>query len=74
MNKQTPPKNVPELLELLAEQNVSKAEYQIHVDRFLDFKARSLGIPLHGHFELTPLCNLDCKMCYIHLSPSQFSP
>lgn len=24
-------------------------------------------IPLKGFFELTPLCNLDCKMCYIHL-------
>lgn len=24
-------------------------------------------IPSSGHFELTPLCNLDCKMCYVHL-------
>ena len=23
-------------------------------------------IPIHGHFELTPKCNFDCKMCYIH--------
>lgn len=22
--------------------------------------------PVVGHFELTPRCNLDCKMCYIH--------
>lgn len=24
-------------------------------------------IPLDGAFELTPLCNLDCRMCYVHL-------
>lgn len=24
-------------------------------------------IPISGSFELTPLCNLDCKMCYVHL-------
>ena len=24
-------------------------------------------IPIGGFFELTPLCNLDCKMCYVHL-------
>lgn len=24
-------------------------------------------IPVNGTFELTPLCNLDCKMCYVHL-------
>lgn len=25
------------------------------------------GIPVNAMFELTPLCNLDCKMCYVHL-------
>lgn len=24
------------------------------------------NIPVNGSFELTPLCNLDCKMCYVH--------
>lgn len=24
------------------------------------------GVPVGGTFELTPRCNLDCKMCYIH--------
>ena len=37
----------------------------------LDAKARKRGIPLHGKFELTPLCNFDCKMCYVHLNPDQ---
>jgi len=30
--------------------------------------ARDHDIPISGSFELTPLCNLDCRMCYIHLS------
>lgn len=28
-------------------------------------------IPIHGHFELTPRCNFDCKMCYVHLNEKQ---
>ena len=31
-------------------------------------KARENDTPISGYFELTPLCNLDCKMCYVHLS------
>ena len=39
--------------------------------RYLDMKARQRGIPMHGTFEITPLCNLDCKMCYVHLNKGQ---
>ena len=28
-------------------------------------------IPIHGHFEITPRCNLNCKMCYVHLNNAQ---
>ncbi|MEE1057483.1 MAG: radical SAM protein [Acutalibacteraceae bacterium] len=28
-------------------------------------------IPIHGHFEITPRCNLNCKMCYVHLNNTQ---
>ncbi len=34
-------------------------------------KAAENYVPFHGHFELTPRCNLNCKMCYIHLSNDQ---
>ena len=34
-------------------------------------QAASERIPIHGHFELTPKCNFDCKMCYVHLNPNQ---
>lgn len=40
---------------------------------FISKTARTTGTPLHGHFELTPLCNLNCKMCYVHLNDSQLA-
>ncbi len=39
--------------------------------KYLNAKARSMGVPLVGNFELTPCCNLACKMCYVRLSPAQ---
>ena len=39
----------------------------------LDFRAREKGIPISGKFELTPLCNFNCKMCYVHLNADQLS-
>ena len=38
---------------------------------YLDNKARKQGVPIHGTFELTPLCNFNCKMCYVHLTKEQ---
>lgn len=38
---------------------------------YLENKARQQGVPLTGLFELTPLCNLDCRMCYVHLNAEQ---
>lgn len=38
------------------------------VTEYLYRKATSAGMPLSGTFELTPVCNMDCKMCYIRLS------
>lgn len=29
--------------------------------------------PIYGILELTPFCNLNCEMCYVHLNPSAFS-
>lgn len=28
-------------------------------------------LPVSGTFELTPRCNLNCRMCYIHMSPDE---
>ena len=35
---------------------------------YLYRKASAAGVPLSGTFELTPVCNMDCKMCYVRLS------
>ena len=35
---------------------------------YLYRKATATGIPLSGTFELTPVCNMDCRMCYVRLS------
>lgn len=39
--------------------------------RHLMAKASHTGTPISGTFELTPRCNFDCKMCYVHLSKGQ---
>ena len=34
-------------------------------------KAFTDAIPISGTFELTPRCNFNCRMCYVHLRPEQ---
>ena len=65
------PKNLKELLIDLDAKGIPQEQRYEHVRRFLDFRAREEAIPLTGTFELTPLCNLDCKMCYVHLNKAQ---
>lgn len=36
-------------------------------------KAFEDGIPISGTFELTPRCNFNCKMCYVHLKENEIS-
>ena len=36
----------------------------------LILSAKEKRIPIIGQYELTPCCNLDCKMCYVHNSNS----
>ncbi|MDO4555762.1 MAG: radical SAM protein [Lachnospiraceae bacterium] len=38
---------------------------------YLHCKADATGIPLSGTFELTPCCNMDCRMCYVRLSEEE---
>ena len=35
---------------------------------YLHMKASRTKTPISGTFELSPLCNMDCKMCYIKMS------
>ena len=60
-----------EYLKALEEQNVkSRPDFNDYIS-YLQKKARETATPLSGQFELTPLCNFDCKMCYVHLNKKQ---
>lgn len=41
------------------------------ITEYLYRRASAMGTPLSGTFELTPVCNMDCKMCYVRLSADQ---
>ncbi len=47
--------------------NNEKGDY---FDFYLKERALKMGSILSLHCELTPFCNLDCKMCYVHLEQS----
>ena len=38
---------------------------EARLTNYLYAKASSQGLPLSGTFELTPCCNMACKMCYV---------
>lgn len=38
---------------------------------YLHRKAVRSGIPLNGTFELTPCCNMACRMCYVRMTKQQ---
>ena len=60
-----------QFLEQLREENGKRIWSFRSLAKYLDNKAREQGIPLTGQFELTPLCNFSCKMCYVHLNADQ---
>lgn len=47
-------------------QNISYKQWKTG----LVLSAKAKRMPILGQFELTPCCNLDCKMCYVHNSDS----
>ena len=67
----TRPEKLSQLIAQLNAEGVNDYRRYEAVRKFLNFKARDNGIPISGAFELTPLCNLDCKMCYVHLNKDQ---
>lgn len=44
------------------------------IRRVICRRCAALGVPVSGIFELTPRCNLRCKMCYVRLTPEQMAP
>lgn len=67
------PSNLFDLFDLLEQRGVPETEYWKHVGQFIESKTRQMHIAVQGNFELTPLCNFDCKMCYVHLDDERFS-
>jgi len=41
------------------------------ITEYLHVKAARLGLPLNGTFEVTPLCNMNCRMCYVRMDREQ---
>ena len=41
---------------------------ELAITKYMFAKATNAKIPLSGTFELTPLCNLSCRMCYVRKS------
>ena len=60
-----------ELLEDLEREGITGIERRRYMENFLMRKSRLHGRPYCASFELTPLCNFDCKMCYMHLTKEQ---
>ena len=50
---------------------MGNALMQPQLRRFMYAKAARNRMPLSGTFELTPRCNMNCRMCYIRLSEEQ---
>lgn len=65
------PDSLAEVLADLDAKGITDYRRYAAVKNYLCFKARDKGVPIAGTFELTPLCNLDCKMCYVHLTKEQ---
>ena len=62
-----------EFLDELYRRNGKQAQNFNSFFMYLEKQSREKGIPLCGQFELTPLCNFDCKMCYVHLNSNQLA-
>lgn len=48
-----------------------KKPMQPQLRRFLYQKAARRRVPISGTFELTPRCNMNCRMCYIRMSEEE---
>lgn len=62
---------VIELVKKLKKYNVPESAYGKYIESYINLKTREKNILLSATFEITPYCNLNCKMCYIHLQKNQ---
>lgn len=66
--------SLAEVLADLERRGIPEEQRIYPINEYLSMKARFQNVPANGGFELTPFCNLDCKMCYVHLRPDQLEP
>lgn len=66
--------SLAEVLTDLERRGIPQEQRIYPINHYLAMKARLQNVPANGGFELTPFCNLDCKMCYVHLRPDQLEP
>lgn len=48
-----------------------KIPVEPQITQYLHIKAAKNLMPLNGTFEITPVCNMDCRMCYVRMSKSE---
>lgn len=65
--------SLTEVLDDIDSRGITGVQRYKAINGFISLKARYRDIPVSGTFELTPLCNLDCKMCYVHLMSNQLA-
>ena len=46
-------------------------EYNGNLEQYLCEKATINYVPINAILELTPLCNMNCDMCFVRLSPEE---
>ena len=51
-----------------------EARTSAQIKRALTIKCAKAGVPASGTFELTPRCNLGCRMCYVRMTPEEMAP
>ena len=51
--------------------DLKEVRYEAQLTQYLFTKASQKKIPLSGTFELSPVCNFSCRMCYVRMTPSQ---
>lgn len=51
--------------------DLKEVRYEAPLTKFLFSKASSAKLPLSGTFELSPVCNFACRMCYVRKTPQE---
>ena len=51
--------------------DAKEIRYETPLTNYLFQKASVEKIPISGTFELSPICNFDCRMCYVRQTPEQ---